>query len=101
MKYVIFRTEGKGANIYKPVIIPEHVTHSTVKIDEHNGKERSPINQNKVFSAGFCWISGGKMVVDENRKSDSLGIGPKPETDSKILTAVLLNAGASFFIEYL
>lgn len=100
MKYVIFKKETNDIITYMPVIIPEHVTHSSIKIDETNGR-REPVNKNKisVHSAGFFYINGG-MVKIEDKKSESLNIGPNMETDKILITQTLSNAGIYGFTSY-
>lgn len=100
MKYVIFKKETDDIITYLPVIIPEHVTHSSIKIDESNGR-REPVNKNKitVHSAGFFHINGG-MVKIQPERSESLNIGPNMDTDQILIHQTLSNAGIYGFTSY-
>ncbi len=78
----------KGGSLLMPIIFPEHVTHSQVKI---RGSE--------IVSAGFFTMNS-IGTVDEvlDDKSTSLKIGPK-DGDKKILDRMLLGMGTSSFLE--
>ena len=94
MKYVIFKTEHHSHIMYEPVIFPEHVVHSTIKIESQEG-----LIKHEIHSAGFFYLKQGHVIVEE-RGSESLNIGPDLVNDQKILTFVLINAGTTFFIQY-
>lgn len=66
MKYVIF----KQKQLLMPVIIPEHVTHSQIKIVGA-----------KPISAGFFENESG--IVNTFGKSESLNLKSKPEDGSR------------------
>lgn len=67
-----------------PVIIPEHVTHSSVTI-----KDAEPV------SAGFFTLDNGIKVTG---RSQSLNLEPMPALDQCLLTATLANAGMYAFL---
>lgn len=86
MKYVIF----KRNTMFCPVIIPEHITHSQVKLEGC-----------LVHSAGFFYIGGNEpedIVTVLPDSSDSLGIGPKIG-DKELLVATLAGFGVYAFME--
>lgn len=83
MKYVIF----KRGSLFLPVIIPEHVTHSEVRIEG-----AIPV------SAGFCHTDEFVIPVVGKEGSDSLNLNPAPG-DTSLLTAVLCNGTMSFFLD--
>ena len=82
MKYVIF----KRKSLLLPVIIPEHCTHSEVKIEGF-----TPIN------AGFCSVCSGIVEVDLKHGYESLGLKPGIR-DAVLLTGLLCNMTGSFFL---
>ncbi|MEE6129098.1 hypothetical protein V2E39_16985 [Chryseobacterium arthrosphaerae] len=84
MKYVIF----KDKNMFLPVIFPDHITHSEVKIGD-----------SEVFSAGFLNIKTAGFVEILPEKSESLNIGPK-EIDQSILIRAVNNFGTAYFLDF-
>lgn len=82
MKYVIF----KHKQLLMPVIIPEHVTHSQIKIVGA-----------KPISAGF--FENERGIVNTFGKSESLNLKPKPE-DARLIENTLYNAPTSSFFEF-
>ena len=86
MKYVIF----KRKDLYMPIIFPEHITHSTIKIED---------DETKIFSAGFLVISSMGLANVLPEKSESLQIGPSP-FDAIILNRALLNSGTAAFLDF-
>lgn len=84
MKYVIF----KHRTLLMPIIIPDCVTHSQVKIGE-----AIPI------SAGFFTLNKFGLVEVQANKSESLNLGPK-EGDEKLINAVLLEMPTSSSLDY-
>ena len=83
MKYIIFQEN----DILKPVIFPDHINHSEIKLDK-----AIPI------SAGFLTINEFGMV-EVYGQSESLKLKPK-EDDDKILQNVLRNYSTHFYIDY-
>jgi len=81
MKYVIFKQKQ-----LLPVIIPEHVTHSQIKIVGA-----------KPISAGFFENESG--IVNTFGKSESLNLKSKPE-DARIIESTLYNAPTSSFLDF-
>lgn len=85
MKYVIFKMKA----IFIPVIMPEHGTHSCLKIE---GAE--PV------SAGFFHINRmGLVEIDAERGSESLGLYPEPD-DISLLMGTLCGAPVSSYLDY-
>lgn len=84
MKYVIF----KRKSLLLPVIIPEHCTHSEVKIEGF-----TPIY------AGFCSVRSGIVEVDLEHGSESLGLKPGIR-DAVLLTGLLCELTGSFYLDY-
>ncbi len=85
MKYVVF----KHKNLLMPVIIPDCVTHSQIKIED-----AEPI------SAGFFRIGQlGQPIVSE-KGSDSLNLLPDKERDEKLLRATIDDYGTNSFIDW-
>ena len=82
MKYIIF----KQKDMMLPVVIPDHVTHASVKIENA-----------ELHSAGFFLLGTEDIVTILPGKSDSLGIGPK-DGDRKLILAALANCGMYAFI---
>ena len=82
MKYVIFKSKGT----YNPVVFPDHIAHSQIKMDEC-----------EVFSSGFIELGhfGIKRVYG---RSESLDIG-RSELDFDILQKWYLNMGTSSFLK--
>ena len=76
--------------MFMPVIFPDHITHSTIKIDE---------DHTEVYSAGFLSINpfGTSTVLAE--PSESLKIGPSP-LDEDILNRALMNLGTAYFLYF-
>ena len=93
MKYVIFKKTDDIATTFYPVLIPEHVTHSSVQIKERERME--------VHSAGFCYTKTGSSLlkVDKERISESLSIGPKKD-DFYILNNIILEVGIYGFQKF-
>lgn len=83
MKYVIF----KHKDLLMPVIIPDHVTHSQVKLEE-----------SEIVSAGFFKVDRFGLITTYGN-SESLKIGPR-EDDYKILEAVFSDSGTSSFLDF-
>lgn len=83
MKYVIF----KYRQLLMPVIIPQHVTHSQVKIDD-----AFPVSAGffKINRIGLCQVYG---------ESESLKLKPA-EGDEDLLNAVLNDSGTSAFLKF-
>ncbi|WP_147382095.1 hypothetical protein [Parabacteroides sp. AF48-14] len=86
MKYVVFEQERTGLKM--PVLFPDHVTHSEIKIEG-----------TKVVSAGFCLVGTEEIVTILQERSDSLNIGPA-KGDRELIIAVLCNAGVYAFMNY-
>lgn len=86
MKYIIFEEERTG--IFSPVLFPEHVTHSDIKIIG-----------TKPISAGFCILGGEDIISILPEISDSLQIGPG-ENDKRLIIATLANSGMYDFLKY-
>lgn len=72
-----------------PVIIPDHVTHSSINI-----KGAQP------DSAGFFAASVFNVVTILPMGSESLKLEPNMERDAKLLESVLLNSGTNAFIPH-
>ena len=72
-----------------PVIIPDHVTHSSVNI-----KEARPDSAGFFSASVFCSVTILPMG------SESLKLEPNFERDAKLLENVLLNSGTNAFIPY-
>lgn len=83
MKYVVF----KYANLFMPVIIPEHVTHSQIKIEDA-----------KPISAGFFHFKSGLLVVS-GIGSESLKLKPHAR-DKSLLESVFAESGTNSFIDW-
>jgi len=83
MKYVIFEYN----TFYMPVIIPNHVTHSQVSVED-----ATPI------SAGF-YTANGYGEIKLHGKSDSLKLKPHPR-DSKLIGGALADMGTSYFLKH-
>lgn len=81
MKYVIF----KYRKVFMPVIIPEHVTHSQIKVTGA-----------KPVSAGFFSSGGGTVTV--YGRSESLKLEPG-ERDPELLQSVVNGYGTMYFLE--
>lgn len=86
MKYVVFEQERTGLKM--PVLFPDHITHSSVKIEG-----------TKAISAGFCLIGSNGIITILSNKSDSLNLGPA-QGDKGLLIATLCNAGMYAFLTY-
>jgi hypothetical protein len=86
MKYVMFikRLPEEGMAIMMPVIIPDHVTHSQVKLEDA-----------ELISAGFFDVKQGKAYG----RSESLNLDSREE-DSRLVSAALLNIGVYAFMMY-
>ena len=80
MKYVVFQY----AELYMPVIIPDHVTHSQISIEG-----ATPI------SAGFFRENEG--LTSTYGKSESLNLVPH-ERDCRLLDMTLSNYGTMHFL---
>lgn len=70
-----------------PVIIPDHVTHSDVRIEDA-----------EIHSAGFFLLGTDELVTISPDGSNSLGIGPKPG-DRELIIAVLTNCGMYAYLK--
>ena len=81
MKYVVFLYKS----VYMPVVVPEHVTHSQIKILEA-----------KPVSAGFFKVDTS-LNVTVYGKSESLNLEPHAR-DKKLLENVFLNFGTAQFL---
>jgi hypothetical protein len=94
MKYVIFKYINGGMTQYMPVIFPEHVSHSQVKLE---GCE--------VHSAGFVQLlleqaEVPDLYIDKDSPSVSLGgIGPQEE-DLDWLAAAFNSEGTMAFTKF-
>jgi|GEM_PF-3043409 len=86
MKYVVFENMNTGLKM--PVIFPDHITHSTIKIDDA-----------KPVSAGFCIVGTEEIVTIGTGKSDSLNLSPATG-DRELIIAVLCNAGMYAFMGF-
>lgn len=86
MKYVIFKHRS---GMLMPVIIPDHVTHSSVNIKDA-----------RLNSAGFFNASYLKQVTILPMGIESLKLEPNAGRDAKLLENVLLNSGTSAFIPF-
>jgi hypothetical protein len=82
MKYVVFKHKS---GIFMPVIIPQHVTHSMVKIED-----AEPV------SAGFFRMDGKNAIVSGT--SESLKLGPSLD-DEQLLRDTLNNSGMYAFLD--
>lgn len=93
MKYVIFKKEDEIGETFYPILMPEHITHSSVKIEENE--------KLTVYSAGFCYIDQKTKLlkVDKEKTSISLKIGPK-KGDFYILNNIILETGIYGFQNY-
>ena len=93
MKYVIFKKTDEITTTFFPVLIPEHITHSSVQIEEREKLE--------IYSAGFCYKkrNSSLLKIDTQRISESLSIGPK-EKDFYILNNIISEAGIYGFQEF-
>ena len=75
--------------LFMPIIFPEHVTHSQIKIEE-----AEPI------SAGFVTFSSlGLPKVDMTKGSDSLKLMPH-ERDEDLLENAMLGMGTNAFMDW-
>lgn len=84
MKYVIFKMK----QLIMPVMFPEHVAHAQITIEG-----AVPI------SAGFFNVdSTGVKILDQ--RSISLDLSPDMERDEGILTAAIVNAPTSLFLDF-
>lgn len=86
MKYVVFEDVKTGLKM--PVVFPDHITHSTIKIEGAN-----PI------SAGFCLVGTEEIVSIGNGGSESLNLSPAVG-DRELIIAVLCNAGMYAFMGF-
>lgn len=86
MKYVVFELGSTGLKM--PVVFPDHVTHSQIKIEG-----ASPV------SAGFCLVGTEEIVTIGTGKSDSLNLTPMAG-DRELIIAVLCNAGMYAFVGF-
>lgn len=86
MKYIVFEQEGTGLKM--PVVFPDHITHSTIKIEGA-----------RPVSAGFCLLGTEELVTIGTGKSDSLNLAPMVG-DRDLIIAVLCNAGVYAFLNY-
>ena len=84
MKYIVFQEMNTGSKM--PIIFPDHITHSTIKIDGA-----------KPVSAGFCLV--GTEEIGTTGKSDSLNLSPAVG-DRELIIAVLCNAGMYAFMNF-
>jgi hypothetical protein len=92
LKYVIFKFDTNNASLMLPVIFPDHVTHSIVRMEANNqGDFLEP------YSAGFFELGEKKLVINKNEGSSSLNIGPQPN-DELWIQRSLLNLPSSFFL---
>jgi hypothetical protein len=81
MKYVIFKHK---TGIFMPIIIPQHITHSMVKIEDC-----------EPVSAGFFRIDNETVIPYGD--STSLKLGPSAD-DAELIQNVLNNSGMYAFI---
>ena len=86
MKYIVFQEMNTGSKM--PIIFPDHITHSTIKIDGA-----------KPVSAGFCLVGTEEIVTIVTGKSDSLNLSPAVG-DRELIIAVLCNAGMYAFMNF-
>lgn len=86
MKYVVFEDINTGLKM--PVVFPDHITHSAIKIDCA-----------KPVSAGFCIVGTEEIVTIGTGKSDSLNLSPAAG-DRELIIAVLCNAGIYAFMGF-
>lgn len=84
MKYVVFELGATGLKM--PVIFPDHVTHSQIKIEG-----ASPV------SAGFCFVGTEELVTIGTDRSESLNLMPMAG-DRELIMAILCNAGMYAFM---
>lgn len=82
MKYVIFEQK----DLLMPVIVPDHITHSQVKIEG-----ATPV------SAGFLAIKNGK-VTEVYGKSESMKLSPMTR-DKDLLEKALKDMGTMYFFK--
>lgn len=87
-KYVIFR---HGKLVY-PVIFPEHVTHSMVRLELPDPAANGFVHPH---SAGFFHIEEGVEVHE--RVSTSLNLGPQPD-DKVWLERAMSGCNTSMFV---
>jgi hypothetical protein len=80
MKYIIFQC----GPTYMPIIFPNHVTHSQVKIVGA-----------VAISAGFFYKTSSGICT--SGVSESLGLAPHSR-DARLIDLALLNAGTSSFL---
>lgn len=73
-----------------PVIFPDHITHSSIKINE---------DEIEVFSAGFVDLNLKGTVTVLPEPSESLKIGPSP-MDEQILNRAMMNFGTAYFLDF-
>lgn len=81
MKYVVF----KFRSIYIPVIVPNHCTHSQVKI----------VGATAVSAGHFIFREGHSVAYGE---SESMQLQSVPDRDTALLRLLLSNAPTSSFL---
>lgn len=82
MKYIIF----KQNDLVMPVVFPDHITHSQIKIENA-----------KPISAGFLNFESGLPIA--YGESESLNLRSSP-MDSMVLTRLILNMGTAYFLDF-
>jgi hypothetical protein len=82
-------------NQYMPVVFPEHIAHSQVKLEDNIPEEGEKQLYAPAISAGFWGIRGGK--VETYGKSDSLELSTH-RRDADLITKSLAGAGTSHFL---
>ena len=91
MKYVVFETNG----FTFPIIFPDIITHSQVQaVIREDTNELA-----RAVSAGFFSVSRtvSSVIVDCFGNSESLELEPNQPRDSKLISALLGNAGSYAF----
>ena len=84
MKYIIF----KDNDILKPIIFPDHINHSEIKLD----------NAHPV-SAGFMSINSFGLIETHGR-SESLNLGPMECDEDLLRYAISNSSNMSSFIRF-
>ena len=84
MKYVIF----KKGEIVMPIIFHEHINHCDAKI----GDDWIPV------SAGFVYMKQGRLRVDYESYSESLGLKPN-KADGAVMTMLADNYGVTMLMD--
>jgi len=85
IKYVVFEMGGDDYGVYMPILFPEHIVHSQIKVEGA-----------RADSAGFYNTASETAYGN----SKSLSLGSVNERDTELCKRALMGMGASFFLKY-